>query len=99
MKGNSLNPRETPQVALSPWPGRLSRGLTLRAGAPQGTMRRCAACQCPGMGCATRLAWHPGAPRWQQVLWLLLGQPLLGSFLPGTPWRKASATAAMWSFR
>ncbi|MDM7935840.1 MAG: WcaF family extracellular polysaccharide biosynthesis acetyltransferase [Cyanobium sp. CZS 48M] len=32
--------------------------------------------------------WHPGAPRWQQVLWLLLGQPLLGSFLPGTLWRK-----------
>jgi putative colanic acid biosynthesis acetyltransferase WcaF len=31
----------------------------------------------------------PGAPRWQQALWLLLGQPLLGSFLPGTPWRKA----------
>lgn len=33
--------------------------------------------------------WHPGAPRWRQALWLLLGQPLLGSFLPGTPWRKA----------
>ncbi len=33
--------------------------------------------------------WHPGVPRWRQALWLLLGQPLLGSFLPGTPWRKA----------
>ncbi|CAK6687037.1 WcaF family extracellular polysaccharide biosynthesis acetyltransferase [Synechococcus sp. CBW1107] len=33
--------------------------------------------------------WHPGAPRWRQALWLLLGQPLLGSFLPGTLWRKA----------
>ncbi|MCT0219816.1 putative colanic acid biosynthesis acetyltransferase [Synechococcus sp. CS-1329] len=33
--------------------------------------------------------WSPGAPRGQQVLWLLAGQPLLGSFLPGTPWRKA----------
>lgn len=33
--------------------------------------------------------WHPGAPRWRQALWLLLGQPLLGSSLPGTPWRKA----------
>lgn len=33
--------------------------------------------------------WNPGAPRWQQALWLLLGQPLLGSQFPGTPWRKA----------
>ncbi len=33
--------------------------------------------------------WQPGAPRWRQALWVLLGQPLLGSFLPGTPWRKS----------
>lgn len=32
--------------------------------------------------------WTPGAPRWRQALWLLLGQPLLASDLPGTPWRK-----------
>jgi putative colanic acid biosynthesis acetyltransferase WcaF len=33
--------------------------------------------------------WSPGAPRGLQVLWMLLGQPLLGSELPGTSWRKA----------
>ena len=32
--------------------------------------------------------WTPGAPRWCQALWLLLGQPLLASDLPGSPWRK-----------
>ena len=35
------------------------------------------------------LDWSPGAPRWKQVLWLLIGQPLLASELPGTPWRRA----------
>ncbi len=33
--------------------------------------------------------WSPGAPRVLQVLWVLLGQPLLGSELPGSGWRKA----------
>lgn len=33
--------------------------------------------------------WSPGAPRGLQVLWVLLGQPLLGSELPGSGWRKA----------
>jgi putative colanic acid biosynthesis acetyltransferase WcaF len=33
--------------------------------------------------------WSPGAPRWRQALWLLLGQPLLASELPGSPWRRA----------
>jgi putative colanic acid biosynthesis acetyltransferase WcaF len=33
--------------------------------------------------------WSPGAPRGCQVLWVLLGQPLLGSELPGSGWRKA----------
>jgi putative colanic acid biosynthesis acetyltransferase WcaF len=37
----------------------------------------------------TPSGWQPGASGCRQALWLLLGQPLLGSFLPGTPWRKA----------
>ena len=32
--------------------------------------------------------WTPGAPRWRQALWLLVGLPLLASELPGTPWRQ-----------
>ncbi|MCX5930868.1 MAG: WcaF family extracellular polysaccharide biosynthesis acetyltransferase [Cyanobacteria bacterium] len=32
--------------------------------------------------------WSPGAPRWRQALWLLIGLPLVASELPGTPWRK-----------
>ncbi|MCT0229501.1 WcaF family extracellular polysaccharide biosynthesis acetyltransferase [Synechococcus sp. CS-1324] len=32
--------------------------------------------------------WSPGAPRWKQALWLIVGQLLLGSHLPGTAWRR-----------
>jgi len=32
--------------------------------------------------------WSPGAPRWKLALWLVVGQVLLASELPGTPWRR-----------
>jgi len=37
---------------------------------------------------ATPEDWHPGAPLWRQVLWRLVGLPVLASALPGTGWRK-----------
>lgn len=36
----------------------------------------------------TPLDWHPGASILRRSFWLLIGRPLVASWLPGTPWRK-----------
>ena len=63
VRGNRLSPRKTPRPTPSAPRSIDSQRLALRAGAARGAGRRCAACPCLDMGCATCLARHPWHPR------------------------------------